>query len=81
MSARAPSQNKIPYTGDDWLQVLEACDVQYAVLTQHQDRELIEALRRLPGWSVDFEDDGVVILSRCSQGTAHAQDLHPSRES
>lgn len=75
MSGRNTLQSKTPYTDDDWLQVLEACDVQFAVLTQRQDGELIEALRRQPGWSVDFEGDGMVILARCLQGITCVQEL------
>jgi predicted dithiol-disulfide oxidoreductase (DUF899 family) len=49
---------------ENWLQYLEEHNVQFAVLSQDQDEELVKTLRRQPGWSVDFEGDGAVIFAR-----------------
>jgi hypothetical protein len=49
------------------LQCLEEQNVQFVVLSQSQDEEWVKALRRQPGWSIDFEGDGTVIFARCAQ--------------
>jgi hypothetical protein len=66
-ASKNAAQDMIPCTSDDWLRVMEACDVQFGVLSQNQDEELIEALRHRADWSVDFEGDGTVIFARREQ--------------
>jgi hypothetical protein len=56
----------------DWLKELEEQDVQFAVLDLGQDARLIRALRRQPGWSIQSEGDGVVILA-CSPESRRKQ--------
>jgi hypothetical protein len=51
----------------NWLERFEEQNVQFVVLNQAQDEELVKALRRQPEWSVDFEDDGAVVFARCAQ--------------
>jgi hypothetical protein len=62
-----PTQIRTPHTDDDWSRVLEEHDVQFVVLNQSQDEKLVKTLLRQPGWSVDFEGDGVVIFARSAQ--------------
>ena len=60
---------KVPHTGDDWLKVLDECDVRFAVLDRSQDGELIDTLRHQPEWSVvGSENDGAMIFARSVQG-------------
>ena len=49
-----------------WLQCLGELAVQYVVLGQSQDRELVRTLRAQPEWSVLFEGDGAVIFGHSS---------------
>jgi hypothetical protein len=67
MSLRDPKQIRAPHTDDDWARVLEAYDVQFVVLNQSQDEKLVKTLLRQPGWSADFEGDGVVVFARSAQ--------------
>jgi hypothetical protein len=67
MSFGDPTQIRTPHTDDDWSRVLEEYDVQFVVLNQSQDEKLVKTLLRQPGWSVDFEGDGVVIFARSAQ--------------
>jgi hypothetical protein len=66
-SFRDPAQIRIPHTGDDWSRVLEEYDVQFVLLDQSQDEELIKTLLRQPEWSTDFEGDEAVIFARSVQ--------------
>jgi hypothetical protein len=64
--------NKLSKAGEsdvnkNWLKCFEEQDVQFVVLSQSQDKKLIETLRRQPEWSVDFEGDGAVIFARSAQ--------------
>jgi nucleoid-associated protein YejK len=52
---------------DFWLRRFDQEDVQFVVLSQSQDKKLVKTLRRQPGWSVDFEEDGAVIFTRSAQ--------------
>ena len=63
MPYRYPAQSITPCTSDDWLRGMEVCDVQFGVLSQNQDDELIEAFGRQTDWMVDFEGDSVVIFA------------------
>jgi hypothetical protein len=67
ISVRDPTQTRAPHTDDDWSRVLEEYDVQFVVLNQSQDGKLVKTLLRQPGWSADFEGDGVVIFARSAQ--------------
>ena len=67
ISFRDPAQIRTPHTDDDWSRALEEYDVQFVVLSQSQDEELVRCLRHQPEWSVDFEGDGAVIFARCAQ--------------
>lgn len=51
----------------DRLECFEEQKVQFVVLSQSQDEELVKALRRQPEWSLDFEGDGAVIFARSVQ--------------
>ena len=52
---------------ENWLLCFEEQNVQFVVLSQSQDEELVKSLRHQPEWSVDFEGDGAVIFARCEQ--------------
>ncbi len=52
---------------ENWLQCFEEHNVQFVVLSQSQDKELVKVLRCQPEWSVDFEGDGTVIFARSAQ--------------
>lgn len=52
---------------ENWLQCFDEHNVQFAVLSQGQDKELVKTLRRQPEWSVDFEGDGAVIFARSAR--------------
>ena len=51
----------------NWLKRFEEQDVQFVVLNQSQDEELVKTLRHQPGWVVDFEGDRAVIFVRSVQ--------------
>jgi hypothetical protein len=51
----------------NWSKHFDEQNVQFVVLNQSQDEELVKILRRQPGWSVDFEGDGTVIFARSAQ--------------
>ena len=48
---------------DDWLQVLEEENVQLVILDPILDSELVEVIRSQPEWSVDSEDDELMIFT------------------
>jgi hypothetical protein len=48
---------------DIWLGRFDQENVQIIVLSIREDGDLVEALRRQPGWSTDFEGDGAVIFT------------------
>jgi hypothetical protein len=52
---------------DIWLRRFNQENVQIVVLSIREDSELVEALRRQPGWSADFEGDGAAIFARSAQ--------------
>ena len=47
----------------DWLHVFEEENVQLVILDPHLDTELVEVIRSQPEWSVDSEDDELVIFT------------------
>ena len=47
-----------------WLAVLDAENVQTVILDRHEDRDLLQLLRRSSQWGVDFADRQSVILVR-----------------
>jgi len=51
----------------NWLKNLDAYHVQFVVLNQRQDRDVIKILQRQPGWRIDSQGDGVVIFARTAQ--------------
>ena len=52
---------------DNWSHVLEKHGIQFVVLSRSQDKKLVKALRRQPGWSVDFKDQDTIIFARAAQ--------------
>ncbi len=49
---------------ENWLQCFEEHNVQFVVLSQIQDKELVQVLRHRPEWLIDFEGGGTVIFAR-----------------
>ena len=47
----------------EWLQLFDEENVQLVILDSHLDTELVEIIRLQPEWSVDFEDDELVIFT------------------
>jgi len=47
----------------DWLQVFEEENVQLVILDRNLDSELVDAIRSQSEWSVDSEDDELVIFT------------------
>ena len=50
-------------TPDDWLRLFEKEQVQFIIMNQQADAELLEVIRSHPEWIVDFEDDQAVIFA------------------
>ena len=48
---------------ENWLQVFEEENVQFVILDPNLDTELVEVIRSQPEWSVDSEDDELVIFT------------------
>jgi hypothetical protein len=57
-----------PDTGvqQDWLAALNQDDIKYVVLHLGDDGDVVQLLRSLPGWLIDFEDDEAVIFARAA---------------
>lgn len=53
----------------DWSGVLDTYGVEFLVLDPHDDRELLNLFWSQPGWTVDFEDEDMVLLVRA--GSVH----------
>ena len=49
---------------DDWPAVLEAHGVEFVILDKLRDGKLLQGIRSMPGWTVDFEDREAVLFSR-----------------
>jgi hypothetical protein len=47
-----------------WLAMLDAYDVQFLVVDARRDGELLQAARRHPEWTVDFEDGESALFTR-----------------
>lgn len=47
----------------EWLQLFDEENVQLVILDTQLDTELVEIIRLQPEWSVDFEDDELVIFT------------------
>ena len=55
----------------NWLKQLDAYHVQFVVLNQRQDRDVIKILQRQSEWKIDSQGDGVVIFARTDRKTTH----------
>jgi hypothetical protein len=63
----------------DWLQLLEALDVQFLVLDPASDRVAVELARAHPAWQVEFEDSDAVFFAHTrAQGGYRDQPKNPS---
>jgi hypothetical protein len=51
---------------ESWLAALEALDVRFLVVDAQKDRELLQAARSHPKWTVDLEDKGSVLFTRAA---------------
>jgi hypothetical protein len=51
------------HTPDDWLRLFAQEQVQFIILNQRADGELVKAFHSQPEWIVDFEDDQAVIFA------------------
>ena len=54
----------------DWRDVLDRWHVSVVAAHHEDDRELIDALSREPGWTVAYEDAEGVVFERIEPGVA-----------
>jgi hypothetical protein len=58
-NSRAPAVDREAH----WLAILDTYQVQFLILDAQQDRALLDAARRHPAWTVDYDDGDTVLLT------------------
>lgn len=69
MSQESLVETEADTTGN-YLELLDEDKVEYVILDQTHDAELLKILQRHPAWMMDCEAEEAVIFSRNSSGVA-----------
>ncbi len=62
IGSRAPAVERCAH----WLAILDTYQVQFLLLDAERDRTLLDAARKHPAWTVDYDDGDTVLLARPS---------------